>query len=285
MSKIEQPNPDFGRFRGGSQMRIWKRWLLVLCLTVLGGAQAPGPSYVPQLQAGEGLAVAGPDGIVQLYGEAQKEAPMGSIAKLAWLRLEGDDWATQDLVYKCTGQMGPYHCWLPKGHGKVDLAKATQESCNLAYLTWAQRSLERWKREIGEGAGRALFEETFSPFLGRRLPPGDTLPALTPEWIGDGELLRTSPEAMLQWLLDPAQEMLLSRCRRLLLGAYAEQFKPDAWWMKTGTAPVISDPSATSAWVVGSNGRVFAVLHLPRGRGKAEGLARFQALMGISAKS
>jgi hypothetical protein len=55
--------------------------------------------------------------------------------------------------------------------------------------------------------------------------------------------------------------------------------------MKTGTAPVISDPSATSAWVVGSNGRVFAVLHLPRGRGKAEGLARFQALMGISAKS
>ena len=107
---------------------------------------------------------------------------------------------------------------------------------------------------------------------------------MTPEWVGDGTLLRISPEAMLQWLLDPNQELLLRQCRRLLLSNYAEQFKDNAWWMKTGTAPVISDPGSTSAWVVGSNGRVIAVLHLPQGRGKAEGLARFQALMGVPLK-
>jgi hypothetical protein len=258
-----------------------RRLFLGWFLTVLGTAQS---AFVPQLQPGEGLAVAGPDGVVQLFGEARKEGPMGSIAKLVWLRLEGDDWASQDLVYKCTGQMGPYHCWQPKGHGKVDLAKATQESCNLAYLAWAQMSVDRWKREIGEGAGRARFEETFGPFLGDRLPPGDTLPAMTPEWVGDGTLLRTSPEAMLKWLLDPSQELLLHRCRRLLLSAFTEQFKDRAWWMKTGTAAVLSDPSATAAWVVGSNGPVIAVLHLPRGRGKAEGLARFQAVMGLPGK-
>lgn len=262
-------------------MWIGKRLFLGCFLSVLGMAQA---AFSPQLQPGEGLAVAGPEGPPQLFGEAQKEAPMGSLAKLVWLRLEGEDWAAQDLTFKCTGRLGPDACWLPKGHGKVDLAKATQESCNLAYLSWARMSAERWKKYLGEGAGRARLEETFRPFLGQRLPPGDKLPEITPVWIGDGELLRTSPEAMLRWLQDPSQDQLLSQCRRLLLGRFAEQFQEDAWWMKTGTGPVPSDPSATSAWVVGSDGRTIAVLHLPRGRGKAEGLARFRTLLGIPSK-
>jgi len=241
-------------------MATCRRWLLMLVLTVMASAQVP---FTPRLLPGEGLAVAGPDGVPNLYGEAKREAPMGSLAKLVWLGLEGEDWAAQDPVYRCTGQMGSHHCWLPKGHGKVDLAKAAQESCNLAFLAWARMSVERWKVEIGEGAGRARFEEVFGPFLGRRLPFGDTVPDMTPDWVGDGDLLRTSPEAMLQWLLDPAQSLLLSQCRRLLLGRFEEQFKPDAWWMKTGTGSVPSDASATSAWVVGSNGQVIAVLHLP----------------------
>lgn len=264
-------------------MRLLNHLCLGLLLTVPGLAQ-PAPAFAPQLLPGEGLAVAGPEGVLQLFGEAKKEAPMGSLAKLVWLRLEGQEWLAQEVVFRCTGQAGSTSCWLPKGHGKVDLAKATRESCNLAYLAWARLSVERWKKYLGEGAGRARFEEGFGPFLGNRLPPGDTIPEVTPEWVGDGELLRTSPEAMLQWLLDPSQYQLQSLCRRLLLSAFAEQFKPEAWWMKTGTAPVPSDPSATSAWVVGSDGRTIAVLHLPRGRGKAEGLARFQALMGIPVK-
>ena len=262
------------------------RWMLrllcpLLCVACLAQEAKP---FRPQLEPGEGLAVADPEGNIQLFGEASKEAPMGSLAKLVWLRLEGDDWASLDVTYRCTGTAGPYHCWQPSGHGKVDLAKATQESCNLAYLAWAQMSVERWRRGYGEGAGRARLEETFAPFLGNRLPAGENIPEMTPAWIGDGDLLRTSPEAMVRWLKDPSQELLLDRARRLLLGAFTSTFRTDVWWMKTGTAPVPSDPGTTSAWVAGSDGHTLAVLHLPRGRGKGEGLARFRALMGLPGK-
>jgi hypothetical protein len=255
--------------------------LLVPCLA----AEVAAPARpAPQLQAGEGLAVAGPDGIVHTYGEAKKEQPMGSLAKLVWLQLEGAEWAGQMVTFKCTGTMGPYHCWLRTGHGRVDLAKATQESCNLAFLAWALGSVEAWKRTYGEGAARARLEDAFRPFLGYRLREGDTLPEVTPEWVGDGTLLRTTPEDMLKWLMDADQAELMARCRRLLLNFFVESFVDEAWWMKTGTAPVPSDPGATSAWVVGSNGSVTAVLHLPRGRGKAEGLNRFREIMGLPVK-
>jgi len=255
--------------------------VLSLSLRAQSAASAP---LAPALQPGEGLAIAGTDGVVHGYGEASKEQPMGSLAKLVWLRLEGYEWAARDVQFKCKGVMGPYHCWLAKGHGKVDLKKATQESCNLAFLAWALDSAQIWRHEYGEGASRARLEDAFSPFLGHRLKPGEELPEFGPEWIGDGDLLRTSPEAMLKWLVDPSQDELLSRCRRLLLSFLVEVADPGAWWMKTGTAPVPGDPGTTSAWVAGSNGTVTAVLHLPRGRGKAEGLARFQEILGIPKK-
>lgn len=245
-------------------------------------SQEPQPK-VPVLQPGEGLAIAEGEGEVRCYGEAKKEQPMGSLAKLVWLQLEGAEWAGQGMTFKCTGTMGPYHCWLRSGHGRVDLAKATQESCNLAFLAWAHYSMESWKTTYGEGAARARLEEAFRPFLGYRLKEDDKLPELTPEWVGDGTLLRTTPEDMLKWLLEPNQTELRARCRRLLLNFFVETFKDDAWWMKTGTAPVPTDPGATSAWVVGSNGTITAVLHLPRGRGKAEGLARLREVMGLPA--
>ncbi|HWQ10585.1 MAG TPA: hypothetical protein VN436_15800 [Holophaga sp.] len=259
-----------------------KRLVLGFCLTVAGVAQT---AFAPKLLPGEGLAVSAPEGTAQVYGEAKRESPMGSLAKLVWLRVAGEEWAAMGVSYKCTGQAGPYHCWLAKGHGKVDLSKATQESCNLAYLSWAQEAAQRWKRQLGEGAGRVLLEDAFRSFLGNRLPAGDLLPEITPPWVGDGDLLRTSPEAMLQWLQDPVQESMLSQVRRLLLGSFMNEFKGGGgWWMKTGTAPVPGDPAATSAWVVGSDGGTIAVLHLPQGRGKAEGLARFRAVMGLPDK-
>ncbi len=263
---------------------MWNSCILALCLIlgVPGFAQETAPP--PQLLSGEGLAIGEADRTVRLYGETSQETPMGSLAKLVWLRLEGEDWSALDPSFKCTGKMGPYHCWLAAGHGKVNLAKATQESCNLAYLAWTMESADRWKRHYGEGAARTRLEEVFRPFLGNRLPPGDKLPEMTPEWVGEGDLLRTSPEAMLEWLMDPSQESMRERAKRVLLGFFTVEFKTDPWWMKTGTAAVLSDPAATSAWVVGSNGRTIAVLRLPRGRGKAEGLERFQTLMGLPRK-
>jgi hypothetical protein len=259
---------------------MWRTSLAAVLLTAGLSAQAPAPQG-PQLEPGEGLAI-GQGEQTAFYGEADREYPMGSLAKLVWLRMEGTEWAAIDARFTCTGELNGVHCWKREGHGKVDLGKALLESCNLAFLAWARWSVQRWSRESGEGSARVRIEEGFRPFLGNRMPAGDTLPQLGPEWIGDGTLLRTSPKAMLAWLMDPLNEGLSDQAMRYLRpvrGLFSRS--GEDWWMKTGTAPVPGDPGATSAWVAGSDGVRYAVLHLPRGRGKAEGQARFKALMGI----
>lgn len=255
------------------------RPLLFVACSVLGLAAPPAPALLP----GEGLAVLEGGGTPQIYGEARLDRPMGSLAKMLWLRFAGDDWAAWDVRYKCRGEEGGASCWLHKGHGRLHLASATEESCNLAYLAWARRSFGEDARQYGEAAARIRLEEVFRPFLGTRLPPGDALPVLGPAWVGDGDLLRTSPAAFLAWLAEPGQERLLTMMERLLIPIHRRD--PGAWWMKTGTAPVPGDPAATAAWVAGSNGQRMAVLYLPRGRGKAEGLARFRQLMGLPPRS
>lgn len=266
---------------------MWNpRAVLLLILGTLLAAQAPvPPAWKPgALRPGEGLAVSLDGGPVQEFGEAAKEAPMGSLAKLVWLKLEGIEWSSRDVRFRCTGTLGPYHCWKRDGHGKVDLGKALRESCNLAFLSWAGDSMARWRRDYGEAPARFRMEEAFAPFLGDRLPPGDTLPALTPAWVGDGDLLRTSPKAMAGWLADPSQGEVLEYAHRYLSGFFTEigdLIGKEAWWFKTGTAPVPGEPGATSAWVAGGRGGTVGVLHIPRGRGKGEAMARFREIMGI----
>jgi hypothetical protein len=128
------------------------------------------------------------------------------------------------------------------------------------------------------------MEEVFLPFLGRRLPPGDNLPPLTAAWVGDGDLLRTSPEAFLRWLMEPEQTEVVNFGKRFLAGNWVEVkelFGKEGWWFKTGTAPVPGEPSATSAWVAGGNGSTLVVLHLPRGKGKQEGLTRVREILRL----
>ena len=76
----------------------------------------PGPAVVaasqaPVLRPGEGFAITLGDGGVRAFGEARREAPMGSLAKLVWMRLEGSDWASRGVRYKCTGKAGSFTCW------------------------------------------------------------------------------------------------------------------------------------------------------------------------------
>jgi hypothetical protein len=226
----------------------------------------------PQLLPGEGLAVVSGDGALSLYGESGREAPMGSLAKLVWLRRSGRAWENRGVTFTCVGKWRNWSCWNRDGHGAVDLQTALQVSCNLAFLAWAIQSLDEQRRVQGESAARASLEADFGPFLGGRLPPSGNLPALSPDWVGDGSLLRTSPAALARWLAAPGQEALLEQCSRML---------PDrnGWWVKTGTAAVPGSPGAMCAWAAGSDGAAIAVLRLPRGRGKREGLARFRALV------
>ncbi|HLP30988.1 MAG TPA: hypothetical protein VK150_06475, partial [Geothrix sp.] len=72
--------------------------------------------------------------------------------------------------------------------------------------------------------------------------------------------------------------------KRFLAGTWVEfnaLFGKEQWWFKTGTAPVPGDPTATSAWVAGGKGEAIVVLHLPRGRGKQEGLVRIREILGL----
>lgn len=244
---------------------MWRTSLLLAL--ILPWAQAAEPALLP----GEGLAMAA-EGRIGAYGEAGRSAPMGSLAKLVWMQREGRAWEARGVSFCCGGHWRTWSCWNRTGHGAVDLGGALRDSCNLAFLAWASESLEERARVLGESAARAGLEADFEPFLEGRLTPSAALPALSPAWVGDGALLRTTPEAFLRWLRDSRRDALRSQCARLL---------PDraGWWAKTGTAAVPGFPGETCAWVAGGNGSRLAVLRLPRGRGKAEGLARFRALV------
>ena len=61
----------------------------------------------------------------------------------------------------------------------------------------------------------------------------------------------------------------------------SDNFRQNAWWIQAGSAPAPPVPGATSIWAVGSNGQITAVLHLPQGRSRADGLARFRAVLMV----
>ena len=218
------------------------------------------------------------------FGDAQRETPMGNLACLPWLKLEGAEWGAAALTFKCTGTMKGFTCSSPKGHGRVDLAKAIQVGCDVSLLAWANLSAVGWRKDYGEGASRARLEDVFAPFLGQRMPPGEDLPEMNPSWVGAGTLLRSSPDGLLTWLLDPAQDELVRRVRRLALNTIQENFQPEAWWILVNAAPVPIGSGRSCLWAVGGNGSLLAVLRLPDGKTRADGLARFHAIMMMPVK-
>jgi len=254
------------------------RALLGIVVAVIVAAAPPKPAPPPpQLLPGEALVLAGPDREVFGYGETLTESPMGGLSHLPWVKLEGDIWASGAMQFKCTGAAGPFKC--TGRHGRVDLSKAFLNGCNLAFMAWARMSAQRWQDDYGDGAARARLVDAFQPFLDRRLPFGDGVPTLDMAWFGEGDLLRTSPDALLRWLIDPAQEEAVRLFRRLLLTFYDETFKENAWWVDAETTPAAGAPEATQAWAVGGNGIIIAVLRLPPGSTRATAMARFRAIL------
>ncbi|BDU77188.1 hypothetical protein [Mesoterricola sediminis] len=240
-------------------------------------AQTPAPAPAPALAPGEGLSIASPERGVRSYGDALAPGPMGPLAHLLWVRLEGDAWASAAGSFKCTGKAGPFTCSAPKGHGRVDLPRALQSGCSLALLGWAMMSADQWRQIYGEGAARVRMLEIFAPFAENRVPPGEDIPPLDMTWFGEGDRLRTSPDALARWLADPAQEEVLRLYRRLFLSFIDETFKKNAWWYDAVEAP--APGGGTRAWVVGGNGLVTAVLRLPPGATAAQARARFMAIL------
>ncbi|HEX9082444.1 MAG TPA: hypothetical protein VF768_09195, partial [Holophagaceae bacterium] len=87
-------------------------WCLA-ALPILGQAlPAPGP-----LQPGEGLVLCLGDESPKTYGEVRHPAPLGELARLPWLKLLGEEWATSGVRYRCEGGTEPFPCGGAKGHG------------------------------------------------------------------------------------------------------------------------------------------------------------------------
>ena len=269
-----------------------KRLLFPLVIGCLLAAASPPAAKVPAppLLPGESLALAltpeDEDKEVYLFGDTQRESPMGNLAYLPWLQLAGAEWVAVHPTFKCTGVMNGEACALAKGHGRVNLGSAIAGGCDLAILTWARMSAKGWKEktDYGEGVARARMMEVFRPFLGNRTPVGDHLPVLDGPWVGDGHLLRTSPAELLTWLTDGDQEQLQRDLRRLFMNEFQEAYQKDAFWCLLATAEVPSEPGTYSSWAVGGNPKGVAVLRLPPGRSRADALARFQALIMVPRK-
>jgi hypothetical protein len=103
---------------------------LCLCACLLQGAQTV------SLKPGEGLAIATLAGDLQVRGEAQRVGPLGDLACLPWLRLEGFVWSSARLSFSCKGSAAGQACSQPKGHGRVDPRQAFERNCRLALLAW-----------------------------------------------------------------------------------------------------------------------------------------------------
>ena len=274
----------------GWDQNYFRKALLCACCAALSLAAQPAPAQpggvmpAPVLKPGEGLALALEGGDIQTFGEGRALSPMGGLAKLVWLRVEGSGWSTGSVKFRCQGTTGSLACGIPPGHGTVSLAKALEEDCDLAFLAWIAEARTRWVKDYGPEVAWYRVGEVFEPFLGRRLLANATLPVFATPWVGDGDLLRTSPEGFLRWLLQPENAEVSAFGRRTLAGFWVEVsalFGKENWWFMTATASVPGVPGATSAWVAGGRGSTLVVFHLPRGKGKPEALARLREILGL----
>ena len=270
--------------------RFFRKALLCACCAARPLAAQPAPAQpegvkpAPVLKPGEGLAMSLEGGDILTFGEARAVSPMGGLAKLVWLRVEGSGWSTGSAKFRCQGAAGSLTCGTPSGHGTVSLAKALEEDCDLAFLAWIAEVRARWLKDYGPEVAWYRVVEVFEPFLGRRLPANASLPVFSTPWVGDGDRLRTSPEGFLRWLLQPENAEVAAFGRRMLAGYWAEVsalFGKENWWFKTATASVPGAPGATSAWVAGGRGSTLVVLHIPRGKGRPEALARMREILGL----
>ena len=157
------------------------------------------------------------------WKDAERAIPVGSLVKpFTALAYSGDF-----PVVTCTGK----HCWLKRGHGRVDFRKALAVSCNEYFL------------ELARGVDAQTLAVVAAKF--GIAAPGDDLPETK---IGLGTSWKISPVALAGAYAELASRSGEPRVREILDGLRmsAESGTSSAigrgFFAKTGTAPCVSEP-------------------------------------------
>jgi cell division protein FtsI/penicillin-binding protein 2 len=140
---------------------------------------------------------------------------------------------------RCTGTAG--RCWLPEGHGALDLEEAIAQSCNAYFLA------------LAAGLDRRTAAPVFAHY-GLRGPPPTASDATS---IGLGSEWKESPLALARAYLQLESEAGQPTQARLRAGMLAAASRGTAWAVdqalgpnaalaKTGTAPCAHQPRAAA---------------------------------------
>ncbi|HJW09213.1 MAG TPA: hypothetical protein VJ483_06230 [Holophagaceae bacterium] len=244
---------------------------LLFAATALA-ADVPAAS-APKLKPGEAMVLSDQDGKLSAFGDVKAEHSLGDLSQLVWLRLAGAEWAGLDVYFVCSDP----NCQPPKGHGRVDMKKALHVDCDAAFLYWANYVREDWIRTDGEGITRMNLVSAFAPFAGDRFKGDGPVPQFGAEWIGRGDLLRTSTSGFMTWWMDAQNSEIRTRVREMIGGFFHGVLDRKTWWFKPAASP-------SGTWVLGSDGHSSALLYLPFPETSDTAVDRLKALMGLPVK-
>jgi stage II sporulation protein D len=165
-------------------------------------------------------------------------------------------------------------CWLPAGHGRVDLARGMAHSCNTYFLALARATPEPLRAEALARAGFSV-RRPLSPEASIGLGPLDALPRIAPS-----ALLRSYRELLRRpWpSRDDLRLAVLDGMRAAAQSGTGAALGARGRLVKTGTVPALDGrPLATSGWALAATpgGESLALALLPNGTG-----ARAAELLG-----
>lgn len=126
-------------------MRIRRRTFLGLAISpMLRAASLPEQSAALVLERGFPdpglnyllLETAGGRRICSRWERFEEPSPVGSLVKPFTALAYGETHAFRYPIFECRGEAS--HCWLPQGHGRMNIVSAIAHSCNAYFLALAR---------------------------------------------------------------------------------------------------------------------------------------------------
>jgi len=230
-------------------MRIPTLLFLVVLLTGLSGtARIPPRRPSQDLQTWRRT----PDGFEADPGCTDSPQRVGSLQKpfvaKAWAQAHPGEPSPRFL---CPADSG---CWLPSGHGELDLTGALAQSCNSYFRQLAAATPPGLLAEALAGEG---FQGAGLPTPETAIGLGAQAPAIRPGRLLDSYRRLTREP----WPAgEPIRQEVLAGLRQAALTGTAARLGQRGYWAKTGTVPVPGDPLHTSGLVVAVDDAGWAIL-------------------------